>query len=471
MAPDTGPFDVESTKHWLDDSGVRYVRTESVSIDGLFIGKHLSSSKFVKALPLGNAITEFVLGYDLGGTPYLAWWDPWRPDALGDFHQRPDLSTLVLLPDDNHDRGGSTSRTAAVLCDIVDLDGNEIPACARTVLRTVVRALGERGLAAQAAFELECMLFAEPPDEARRKHFRDLTPLANPTAVGYLHANAREQRVVLDDALARLDALGIPTEGWHDEAAPGQLELNFEPADPVTAADRIARAKAVLRDCAARHGRTVTFAAKPLEAYGNGLHVHHSLTADGEPVFHSSDGTMSPTMRHWLGGLMATMPGATSVLCPTINSYRRMVGWAAAPTVASWAEDNKSTALRVLTRSRTASRVEHRVASGDANPYLVLAVILAGGLAGLDKAIDPPAPLAVAGWGLPDGYPHLPNTITRAADAFADDTLLRSVLGDGFCDHWIHTRRWEWLMFHTTGGDPAATGVTQWELDRYFELV
>jgi glutamine synthetase len=180
---------------------------------------------------------------------------------------------------------------------------------------------------------------------------------------------------------------------------------------------------------------------------------------------------MSDTMRHWLGGLMATMPSATSVLCPTINAYRRMVGWAAAPTVASWAEDNKSTALRVLTRSPGASRVEHRVPSGDANPYLVLAVILAGGIAGLDKAIDPPPALTVAGWGLPDGYPHLPNTITRAADAFADDALLRSVLGDGFCDHWVHTRRWEWLMFHTTGGDPAATGVTQWELDRYFELV
>lgn len=467
MVPDGAGADPSATTQWLDERAVRFVRTESVSIDGLLIGKHLAPAKFVKALPLGNAITEFVLGYDLGGTPYLAWWDPWRRDALGDFHQRPDLSTLVLLPDD----GSGALRTAAVLCDIVDVDGNEIPACSRTVLRNVVATLAERGFEAQAAFELECMLFAESPDEARRTHHRDLTPLGHHAAVGYLHRNAREQRVVLDDAFRRLDALGIATEGWHDEAAPGQIELNFEPADPLTACDRLVRAKAVLRDCAARHGRTITFAAKPVEAYGNGLHVHHSLRADGAPVFHAIDGTLSPTMQHWIGGLMATMPAATSVLCPTINSYRRMVGWAAAPTVASWADDNKSTALRVLTRSPSAARIEHRVPSGDANPYLVLAVVLAGGIAGLDKAIEPPAPLAVAGWGLPDGYPHLPNTITTAADALADDTLLHGVLGDGFCDHWLHTRRWEWLMFHTTGGDPAATTVTQWELDRYFELV
>ena len=73
--------------------------------------------------------------------------------------------------------------------------------------------------------------------------------------------------------------------------------------------------------------------------------------------------------------------------------------------------------------------------------------------------------------GLPAGYPHLPNTISKAADAMAADDVLRSVLGASFCDYWVNTRRWEWLMFHTTGGDPMATSVTQWELDRFFEIV
>jgi glutamine synthetase len=169
---------------------------------------------------------------------------------------------------------------------------------------------------------------------------------------------------------------------------------------------------------------------------------------------------------------MATMPAATSMLCPTINSFRRMVGFAAAPTVASWAEDNKSTAIRVLSRAPKSARIEHRVAGGDANPYLVLAAILAGGIAGIERGIEPPAPLAVAGWGLPpEGWPHLPRTITKAADALASDPNLRAVLGEAFVSYFVNTRRWEWLMYHTTGGDPVADTVTQWELDRYFELV
>ena len=162
----------------------------------------------------------------------------------------------------------------------------------------------------------------------------------------------------------------------------------------------------------------------------------------------------------------------TSFLCPTINSYRRMVGFAAAPTVASWGEDNKSAALRVLSIEPKAARIENRVAGGDANPYLVLAATLASGLAGLNASAALPPPLAVTGWGLPpDGYAHLPKTITSAADALEADTGLAAVLDPAFVRYWINTRRWEWLMFHTTGGDPTAEAVTTWELDRYFELV
>jgi glutamine synthetase len=357
------------------------------------------------------------------------------------------------------------------LCDVTNLTGESLPVCPRSRLRDVVGQLGDRGFDARAAFEIEGMLFADSEGAARAKHYRGLTPLSLPTPLGYLHLNSRAQLAVIDDALARMEALGIAVEGWHDEAAPGQFEINLDPADPLTACDNVVRAKQVLKQVAFEHGHVATFAAKPSDAYGSGLHVHHSLGRDGEPVFYAPDGTISATTRQWIGGLMATMPAATSVLCPTINSYRRMVGFAAAPTVASWAEDNKSTALRVLSRAPGSARIEHRVASADANPYLVLATVLAGGIVGIDKAIEPPDALAVAGWGLPEGYPHLPNTITKSADALAGDTLLRSVLGDAFCTTWVNTRRWEWLMYHTTGGDPTATTVTQWELDRYFEVV
>ncbi len=457
--------DATDTERWLDEHGIEWVRTEAVSIDGLVIGKHLHRSKFLGALPLGNAITELVFGYDLGGTPYLAWWDEWRRDALGDFHQQPDLGTLVVCPD--------RPATAQVMCNTVALDGAPLPPCPRSLLGSVVERLATHGMESKAAFEIEAMVFREPVRAARAHKYRGLTPMSHPTALGYLHYNSFEQLEFVDEVLRRVVALGIPVEGWHDEAAPGQFEINMLPSDPITACDRVVRVKQVMRQVALEQGCTVTFMAKANDEYGNGLHVHHSLSRGDEPLFYAPDGhDLSATSRQWIGGLMATMPAATSMLCPTINSFRRMVGFAAAPTVASWAEDNKSTALRVLSRAPKSARIEHRVAGGDANPYLVLAAILAGGIAGIERGIEPPAPLAVAGWGLPpEGWPHLPRTITKAADALASDPNLRAVLGEAFVSYFVNTRRWEWLMYHTTGGDPVADTVTQWELDRYFELV
>jgi glutamine synthetase len=458
------PTDATSLAAWLDEHAVRTVRTEGVSLDGLLIGKHLHRSKFEHSLPLGPALTELAFGYDVGGTPFLAWWDEWRRDALGDIHQRPDLSTLVAPAD----RPG----TANVIVDHVDIDGTPLPVCSRGLLSRMVDGLAERGLTAKAAFEIEGMVFDEPLKAARTKGFRNLTPLSSPSPLAYLLHNSHIQRDFMQASLERLDSLGIPWEAFSDEGSPGQFELNLEPADPVTAADRATRARQVLREAAIDLGYCVTFMAKPTVDYGNGLHVHHSLTdADGTAVFHTGGGEPNETMQHWIGGLIATMPGATSVLSPTVNSFRRLVGWAAAPTTATWAEDNKSTAVRVLTRSPSASRIEHRLASADANVYLVLAVVLAGGLAGLHHEIDPPPAFPHAGWGLPEGYPHLPNSITKAADALEADPYLREELGDGFVDFWLNTRRWEWLMFHTTGGDASSEWVTDWELKRYFEIM
>jgi glutamine synthetase len=458
------PDGVSEVQRWLDAHGITWVRTDGVTIDGVVIGKHLHRSKFLGSLPEGNAISEIAYGMDLGGTPYLAWWPRWRRDALGDFIQRPDLATMRPIPG----RPG----VAAVMVDHHDLDGAPLPVCPRALLGSIVERVASRGFGVRASFELEGILFEDSIDAARRRGFRGLTPMSHPSPIGYSIYNSAQQAAFFDALLPRLDGLGIGIEGWHDEAAPGQFELNFAPVGALDAADAIVRTKQTIRELALERGCAATFMAKPTDAYGNGLHVHHSLRSidDDAPVFLDGDGAMSELMRRWLAGIVGTMPSATSVVTPTVNSFRRMVGWAAAPTTATWAEDNKSTGVRVLTRSPKTARIEYRVAGGDANPYLVLAAVLAGGLAGLEWDIELPAPLTVAGWGLPAGWPHLPTTIRDAADALVADDRLRGQLGDEFVDHWVESRKWEWLMFHTTGGDPSAPGVTDWELRRSFEL-
>ena len=450
---------------WLDEHAITTVRTEGASLDGVVLGKHLNRDKFERSLPLGPALSDLVFAWDLGGTAQLGWWAEFRQPALGDVHQRPDLSTIVASPN----RPGM----ADVLVDHTTIDGTPLPVCPRVVLRGIVDQLAARGFTATAAFELEFMLFHESYDAARQAKYHDLSPIGTPLPVGYTTHNAHYVTGFMDEVVRRLDGLGIAWEAWSDEASPGQVELNFVPADALRAADNVLRAKQVVKEVALDRGVSATFMAKPTGEYGNGMHIHHSLRRHGAPVFFDDTPAdhRSAEMRHWIGGLVATMPGAVSILAPTVNSYRRMVGFAAAPTTPTWGEENKSTALRVISRSAKLARVEHRVASADVNVYLALAVILAGGLAGLAHAIEPPPEHTGIAWGEPPGTAQLPSSISLAADALEGDKWLAETLGDVFVDYWLHGRRWEWLMFHTSGGDAEATTVTDWELNRYFELV
>jgi glutamine synthetase len=442
------------------DDATTVVRLEATSLDGPPIGKYLSRQKFEHCLPEGICLADFVLAMDLAGTPQLGWWGDWRQPALGDMYLRPDLSTGVVEPD--------APDVVGFLGTFTAFDGTPLPVCPRSLLQRQVERLAERGYEARCAFELELFVVEESLAAARQRRFRGLTPLGgHGHKMLYLTQRSPEFLPILRSATRRLEQEGIPWEAFNDEAAPGQFELNLAPADPLTAADRTVRAKRALREAAFEHDRAVTFMARPFPVYGSGLHLHLSLWRDGSPAFDTDGGLL----RHWVAGSLATAAGATSICLPTINSYRRQVDFAAVPTTPTWGEDNKGAAIRTITRPGTAARVEHRMAAADANPYLVLAAVLAGGIAGLDERAEPPPPVTNLPWGLPAGYERLPASITAAAEALAADARLREALGDAFVDHWTESRRWEWLMFHSEGGDPDATTVTEWELQRYFEWV
>jgi glutamine synthetase len=124
-----------------------------------------------------------------------------------------------------------------------------------------------------------------------------------------------------------------------------------------------------------------------------------------------------------------------------------------------------------VTRHPQYSRIEYRTPGADSNAYLVAAAVLGAGLYGVVNGVEPPAPFVGMAWCNPSGTEALPHTISRAADALAADKALAAVLGQEFVDYWIGTRRWEWLAFHTMGGGDPDCGITDWELNRYFELV
>lgn len=458
----------EELLEWLDRHHVDIIRTQVTSLDGPSIGKYLHREKFVKSVGAGHGISDMALAMDLSGSPHMTFWNDFRQGAFGDINIAPDIDTLIT--------DGKDPNLGHCIGNFSGTSGTPIAICPRTALQKVVSLLDEQGLSAKASFELEFMLFKETFDEARNKGYKNLTPVAAsrlPTI--YMLKAAYHSKTFMDKVIERLNWQGILWEAWNDEAEPGQVELNLAPADPVKAADMVVRVKQLLYETAVDLGLSLTFMPKISNTFGSGMHIHHSLVSKetGEPVFYNTNSeSRTDLLNHWLGGLMASLPGSISFLCPTINSFRRMVEFNAPPTRLTWGEENKSTALRMISRSPALTRIENRVPASDVNPYLALGVILASGLSGLRNNLSPPEEFKQIAWSIPDGLcEKLPNTITKAIDALEADPWLKKILGDDLVNYWAHSRRNEWIQFQTQSGDPYGSIATEWEFKRYFELI
>ncbi|MFC7449610.1 glutamine synthetase family protein [Rhodococcus daqingensis] len=439
------------------ETPVHTVRLESTNHDGSFLGKNLAPKKFTAGAGSGFAMADLLFGLDLGNAPTFGFAFPeWR-GHVSDVQFRPDMSTLVQWE----------PGLQSVIGDYWQADGTPIGTCPRNLARKLVDRLGTRGFTATVAVEIEATLFQESIHEARAKGYRDLTPLGGSAGTAYHLAKSKDWVDYMSAVARRLDEIGIEWEAWSDEDAAGQVELNLVPGDPISVCDNWARARQVMREVAFELGHTVTFMAKPTAGYGQASHVNLSLQRDGVNAFYAPDGP-SDTMRHAVGGLLATMRGAASVMLPQITSYRRLVDLSGPPTTVTWGIANKSTAVRAVCGHPAYSRLEYRVPGADANLYLAVAAILAGVIAGLDGEIEPPEPVSDLAWCVPD-LERLPDTITKAAAELETDLILREQLGDEFVDYWVGTRRWEWMQFHTAGGDPFAE-LSEWESARYFEF-
>jgi glutamine synthetase len=450
--------DRSEVERWLEEHAIHTIRVEGTNLDGSLMGKFVSPDKFLKSLDRGVALADLAFGVDLQNTPYWGFPYPaWRGE-IPDIFLRPDLSTLLVW------RPG----VAAVIGDFWLEDGSPVPVCPRNMLKRMVAQLADDGFGALAAIEIEATVFEESIHEARTKGYRDLSPLGGLAGFAYHLTKDAGWEEYMHAVTRRLDELGIHWEAWNDEAAVGQIELNIAPADPVSVVDNWARARQVMREVAFELGRTVTFMAKWCDAYGQASHLNVSLTRDGSNAFFAADGP-SETMFHFLGGLMATLKGTTSISMPWITSYRRLSDLQGPPTTLTWGIRNKSTAIRALAGDPTASRIEYRVPGSDSNCYFVLAAVLGAGREGVARSLDPPSETIGMAWANP-AIERIPSSIMKAAGALAEDALLAEVLGKDVIDYWIGTRRWEWMSFHTGGGDPDEQ-VCAWETTRYFELV
>ena len=365
---------------WLDEHDIQIVRIEGTNLEGSFIGKNVSPQKFLSGLSGGFAFADVAFGLDMSNVPQFGFAMPsWRGD-LKDIFWHADLSTLVEW----------APGRASVIGDFRDAAGESISACPRGALRRLTKHLAEQGLEGKVAVEIEATVFEESIQQARAqgyqgpdaagRHRRLGVPPRQVQGLGGLHARRRR---------CAWQPVGIPWEAYNDEAAPGQVEFNITPADPVTTSDHWARTRQIMREVAFEQDRAVTFMAKPTDGYGQASHLNVSLLRDGQNVFYDEVGP-SEEMNYFLGGLMATLAATTSFALPMITSYRRLVDLDGPPTTLTWGVANKSAAIRAVVGHPSYSRLEYRMPGADANVYLVLAAILAGGIAGT-RGQDRPA--------------------------------------------------------------------------------
>jgi glutamine synthetase len=247
---------------------------------------------------------------------------------------------------------------------------------------------------------------------------------------------------------------GLAVEACNPEAGPGQFEINLRAAPALQAADEAFLLKSAVKEIAARQGLLATFMAKPRSDWpGSSCHLHLSLRA-----------APSSTMRHFIGGLLEGMAELSAIFAPTPNSYRRFAPYSWAATTATWSFDNRSAGLRAVCRGDGATRVEHRQAGADTNPYLAVAAALAAGLDGVERACEPPAPLDGDVYASPNGAtPLVPATLAEATDLLERSALARDWLGDDVVEHCVAMRRSELAA--------QAAAVTDWETARYLEAL
>ena len=228
------------------------------------------------------------------------------------------------------------------------------------------------------------------------------------------------------------------------EAGPGQFEVNLLHSDDVLkVADDTWLFKMLVKGLARKHGFAGSFMAKPYDNWpGNGMHMHFSVTDDeGRNLFDNGTHEGSPLLMNAVAGCLQAMPGSTLLLAPHQNSFDRLVPEAHAPNGICWAYENRTSAIRIPSGSRRARRIEHRVAGGDINPYLMIAGVLGAALIGIEDGLTPPPPITGNAYEL--DLPQLPTTWQDALDTFESSPEMRRIFAPQLIENLVRTKRQE----------------------------
>ncbi|KFN44543.1 glutamine synthetase family protein [Arenimonas oryziterrae] len=386
-------------------------------MNGLLRGKRITRDALEKVyangvcLPMsliatditGNTVEETGLGYDIGDEDRIC---------------RPIPGTLKVVP-------WQRRPMAQVLLGMEDGKGGMFAANPREVLKRVLARYTAKGLTPVVAVELEFYLLDQELDEKGRPRtsINPATGARNHSTQVYYMEDLNDYQDFTDAVTEACRAQHIPADTAVAEYAPGQFEINLKHRkDALVACDDAILLKRVIKSAAADHGLMASFMAKPfVDQAGSGTHIHVSvLDKDGNNIFACTPEQPCDALRHGVAGLQQASKDCMLMFAPHANSYRRFVLNAFVPLNDCWGFNNRTVAMRIPHSDEANTRIEHRIAGADANPYLVTAAVLAGILSGLESKGDPGPPI------VGNAYEQ-----TEARELFWRDTI-RDFMGSAF---------------------------------------
>jgi glutamine synthetase len=458
MAGSDSPLSPARLGQLIESGHIDTVLMVFTDMQGRLQGKRVHAQYFLReARDHGIEGCNYLLAVDVdmntvGGYDMASW-----QQGYGDFRLKPVLSTLRPA----HWYPG----TAMVQCDLVWLDGSPVVQSPRQVLAGQVQEARDLGCDVLAATELEFMVFNNTYQEAFESGYRNLASSTRYN-VDYSILGTGAAEPLLRDIRNSMYNAGLAVESSKGECNLGQHEITFTYDKALKTADNHVVFKSAAKELAARHDQSLTFMAKFNEREGNSCHLHMSLRGlDGSLIFAEDPSSLpeftdgrSPLFKSFVAGVLATLRDFTLLYAPNVNSYKRFASASFAPTAIAWGEDNRTCALRVVGEGPSL-RVENRVPGGDANPYLALSAMLAGGMFGIRGGL--PLEPAFEGNAYTSDLARVPSSLQEARDVFANSELAKDAFGEEVVNHYVRAADVELEAFNAS--------VTDWERARGFE--
>ncbi|MBB3044131.1 type I glutamate--ammonia ligase [Nocardioides sp. LMS-CY] len=435
----------------LEERDVRFVRLWFTDVLG-----------FLKSVAVAPAELEqaFSEGIGFDGSSIEGFARVYESDMLA----KPDPSTFQILPW----RSGDGPSTARMFCDISMPDGSPSYADPRYVLKRTLSTAADKGFTFYTHPEIEFYLFKDVPASG-----------AEPIPVdrsGYFDHTAQSRGADFRrEAITMLEAMGISVEFSHHEGGPGQQEIDLRYADALTTADNIMTFRTVVREVALTQGIWASFMPKPFtDQPGSGMHTHVSLfEGDNNAFFEAgAEYQLSKTGRGFIAGILKHASEISCVTNQWVNSYKRMLWGAEAPSYVCWGHNNRSAMIRVpmyKPLKGQSTRVELRTLDAACNPYLAYAVVLAAGMKGIEEGYELPREAEDDVWSLSErerkslGIDPLPKSLHDAIEIAEDSELLAETLGEHVFDFFLRNKRAEW--------DDYRGQVSAYERDRMLPVI